>query len=214
MRRFLKCLPAWRSIMLLTCGLAPASGGLALEALESAGNSPTGVPALSSPAAMPLTIDQAIGLALTKNPGLQQAANQVDSGVIDVAQRKTDFAPDLGMTLTGAERFDKGFELGSASRDNRNYETVSGALTSRLNLFNGFGDIAALRGAEWELSGLQESFTREEQTLVFSTISAFLQALSDRELIRVRAENLEGNRRQLEQVEALYQAGNRPVSDL
>jgi len=211
MRRFLKCLPAWRSIMLLACGLAPATGGLALE---SAGNSPTEVPALSSPAAMPLTIDQAIGLALTKNPGLQQAANQVDSGAIDVAQRKTDFAPDLDMTLAGAERFDKGFELGSASRDNRNYETVSGALTSRLNLFNGFGDIAALRGAEWELSGLQESFTREEQTLVFSTISAFLQALSDRELIRVRAENLWGNRRQLEQVEALYQAGNRPVSDL
>jgi len=212
MRRHLKCHATWPiSLLLACCLLAPTASGLALE---GGGTAPSGVPTLSSSAAIPLTIDQAISLALDNNPALQQAANQVESGAIEVAQRKTDFAPDLGMTLTGAERFDKGFELGSDSRDNRNYETVSGALTSRLNLFNGFGDIAALRGAEWQLEGLQESFTREEQTLIFTTISAFLQALSDRELIRVRAENLEGNRRQLEQVEALYQAGNRPISDL
>lgn len=160
-----------------------------------------------------LTLPQAVALALEKNPGLRQAANQVETNLITVARRRADFAPDLTATLAGSERFDKALNA-AGDRDGRNHESASGALGSSLNLFNGFGDVAALRGAEWSLAGERDSYSREEQTLIFSTVTAFLQALSDRELIRVRAENLEGNRRQLEQVDALYQAGNRPVSDL
>jgi outer membrane protein len=186
--------------LLLICLVLPGKG-LALEA--GAGH----------PAPLQLTLRQAIRFALEKNPGLLQAANQVETSAITVAQRRADFAPDLGVTLTGAERFDKSSDPGGGS-DNRDYETVNGSLGSNVNLFNGFGDVAALRGAEWELAGQRDALSREEQTLIFSTVSAFLQSLSDRELIRVRAENLEGNRRQLEQIEALHRAGNRPVSDL
>lgn len=166
------------------------------------------------PAEQPLSLRQAIGIALEKNPGLQQTANQVESNSITVAQRRADFAPDLGMALSGAERFDKALDPVSGDRDRRDYETVTGSLDSSVNLFNGFGDIAALRGAEWELGGAKHSYNRDEQTLIFDTVSAFLQTLSDRELIQVRSENLEGNRRLLEQVDALYRAGNRPISDL
>jgi len=176
---------------------------------------PTGVLALepASATAVTLTLRQAVDLALEKNPGLKQSANQVETGLINLAQRQANFAPDLKATLSGSERFDKALEA-DGSRDHRNYENASGALGSSLNLFNGFGDISALRGAEWTLKEQQDIFTRDQQTLVYSTVTAFLQGLSDHELIRVRTENLEGNRRLLEQVEALYRAGNRPVSDL
>jgi len=176
---------------------------------------PAGVLALepASATAGALTLRQAVDLALEKNPGLKQSANQVETGLINLAQRQANFAPDLKATLSGSERFDKALEA-DGSRDHRNYENASGALGSSLNLFNGFGDISALRGAEWTLKEQQDIFTRDQQTLVYSTVTAFLQGLSDHELIRVRTENLEGNRRLLEQVEALYRAGNRPVSDL
>lgn len=161
-----------------------------------------------------LTLQQAIHIALEKDPGLRRSANQVESSSITVAQRRADFAPDLTATLSATERFDKALDPVTGGRDGRDYETANGSVGSSLNLFNGYGDVAALRGAEWSLAGQQETFTRDEQTLVFSTVTAFLRALGDRELIRVRAENLEGNRRQLEQVDALYRAGNRPISDL
>lgn len=157
----------------------------------------------------PLTIGTAVRIALERNPALHQAANQIAAGEITVARRRADFTPDLNLTLTGAERFDRG-----AAADGRNYETASGTLGSGLNLFNGFGDVAALRGAQWSLAGLRDSYSREEQTLIFSAMTAFLQAMSDRELIGVRAGILEGSRRQLERVEAFYRAGSRPVSDL
>jgi len=185
--------------LLLAFSLALPAGVLALEP--------------ASATAVTLTLRQAVDLALEKNPGLKQSANQVETGLINLAQRQANFAPDLKATLSGSERFDKALEA-DGSRDHRNYENASGALGSSLNLFNGFGDISALRGAEWTLKEQQDIFTRDQQTLVYSTVTAFLQGLSDHELIRVRTENLEGNRRLLEQVEALYRAGNRPVSDL
>ncbi len=161
-----------------------------------------------------LTLAQAIRIALEKDPGLKQSANQVASRNIDVAQRQADFAPDLTARLTGAEHFDKTIDPLDGNTDRRDYETASGSLDSTVNLFNGFGDIAALRGAERELAGEQSSYSRAAQTLLFDTVSAFLQTLSSRELIRVRNENLGANLQQQEQVEALYRAGNRPVSDL
>jgi len=188
----------WFSVLLLIFFPAPGIAG------DAAG----------APAALRLTIGQAVSLALDKNPTLRQSANQVASGEINLRQKQADFAPDLRLSLSGDKRFDKEYEVLSGDRDNRDYETASGALTSTLNLFNGFGDVAAWRGAGQELAGLRDNFSRDEQTLIFETVSQFLDALTSRELIGVRRENLEGNRRQLEQVEALYQAGNRPVSDL
>ena len=52
------------------------------------------------------------------------------------------------MALSGAERFDKALDPVSGDRDRRDYETVTGSLDSSVNLFNGFGDIAALRGCD------------------------------------------------------------------
>lgn len=199
----------WPGIFLIACGVTLGNTSVAAEPPEKG---PSEVHEATAP--LQLTIQKAVRIARENNPVLHQAKNQVESSSLVVAQRRADFAPDLAVDLIGTERFDKEPEPLSDSGDGRNYETVSGALSSNVNLFNGFGDISALRGAEWELGGSQDSFSREEQTLIFSTVSEFLQALSDRELIRVRAENLEGNRRQLEQIEALYRAGNRPISDL
>lgn len=207
----MNCHPRLIHPLLLVFCLALPGAGLAQGSAAGQLSPPT---AVEPAAAELLTLHQAIRIALEKNPGLQQSANQVESSSISVARRRADFAPDLTATLSGAERFDKALDPTDGSRDGRNFETASGSLGSSVNLFNGFGDVAGLRSAEWALAGQQNTFTREEQTLVFSTVTAFLQALSDRELILVRTENLEGNRRLLEQVEALYRAGNRPVSDL
>jgi outer membrane protein len=193
MRRCLGCL-------LLAVSLLHPGSGLASD--------PAGA------AASPLTLGRAVEIALHNNPGLRQSVNQVASGEVNLARKRADFAPDLRLSLSANERFDKALDPLNGDRDSRNFETAGGALASTLNLFNGFGDTAALRGAEQELAGLRDSLSRDEQTLIFETISRFLEALTSRELIGVRRENLEGNRRQLERVEALHRAGNRPVSDL
>lgn len=198
-----------RGTLLLTVALAAAPpSGL--------GASPVSPPVAVDlqPAPARLTIGQAVQLALQHNPDRQRVANQVDSAAITLDQAHANLLPDLRLGLTASERFARETDPVTGSRDGSNGEVVSGSLASAVNLFNGFGDLASIRGAAFTLAALRDDLSRSEQDLVFSTVSQFLEGLTTQELITVRIENLAANRRQLEQIDALYRAGNRPVSDL
>jgi outer membrane protein len=157
-----------------------------------------------------LTLNQAIAIALKNNPGLKQTANQVVSGKISVSRNRANFLPDLQLNAQGAEQIDKQ----KLPQDGHTYQTVTTSISSTLNLFNGFGDIAALAGSKLDLQARMDSFTRAQQSLVYTTASEFLTVASDRELIRVQDENLQSNRRQLEQIQSFFKAGTRPISDV
>ncbi|SEA77539.1 outer membrane protein [Desulfuromusa kysingii] len=148
-----------------------------------------------------LALKQAVRIALKHNPSLAQQANSVEINKISVSQQQSNFYPDLDATLSGQDSAQNDFSL-------------STQLTSTLNLFNGFADSAALKNAELELDAVQESLTREQQSLVFETFSNFVQVLTSQALIQVKEKNLEENRKLLEQIETFHQAGRLPLSDL
>lgn len=161
-----------------------------------------------------LSLNQAVAIALRTNPGLKQKANLVESAQMTALQRQADFYPDLELSASGSQRFGQAMDQATGQAGDRNFETLNAALSSSVNLFNGFGDVTALKGAKLELAADRESLCREEQVLAFETISMFIEVLTNQELIRVEEENLVANRSQLERVKAFYEAGNRPISDL
>ncbi|BCR06306.1 transporter [Desulfuromonas versatilis] len=166
------------------------------------------------PAKQVLSLGQAVLIALKNNPGLNRQANAVASAEISASQQRTNFYPDLQITATGSKHFDKAYEQTTGQDENRNYSSINTELSSTVNLFNGFADIAGLKSAELELGAGRETLSREEQALAFETISSFIQVLTDQALIQVEEENLQENRKLLERIENLYQAGNLALSDL
>lgn len=161
-----------------------------------------------------LSLNQAVAIALKTNPGLKQKANLVESAEMTALQRQADFYPDLELSVSGSQRFNQTVNQATGQAEDRDVETLNAALSSSVNLFNGFGDVAALKGAKLELAADRESLSREEQELAFETISMFIEVLTNQELIGVEEENLVENRSQLERIKAFYEAGNRPISDL
>ncbi|MDX2495691.1 MAG: TolC family protein [Desulfuromusa sp.] len=161
-----------------------------------------------------LSLEQAVRIALKKSPDLAQQVNAVESADISLSQQQTDLYPDLAIAATGSKRFDKAFGQTTSQTENRNFASISTELSSSVNLFNGFADIAAIKSAEFELGAVRETLSRAEQTLVFETISNFIQVLTDQALIHVEEENLEENRKLLESIESFYQAGRLAISDL
>lgn len=160
-----------------------------------------------------LTLSGAVQIALHGSPELQQSANQVATGAIVLSQKKSNFAPDLRLGANVSERFDRTTGV-TGSLDNRSSTTASASLSSGLNLFNGFGDLAAVESADRSLAANRYSYTRQQQTLIFNTTTHFVQTITDRELIAVQQENLARNRLQLEQIDAMVKAGSRALSDL
>lgn len=148
-----------------------------------------------------LSLEQAVLIALKNNPGFSQQVNALETAEISVSQQRADFYPDLNASVAGQDSSQADWSL-------------STELSSTLNLFNGFADSAALKNAELELDAVQETLTREQQTLVFETFSNFVQVLTNQALILVKDENLQENRKLLEQIETFQQAGRLALSDL
>ncbi|MBU0946071.1 MAG: TolC family protein [Proteobacteria bacterium] len=151
-----------------------------------------------------LSLKQAVVTALKNNPGLAQQVNAVETAGVIVSQQQTNLYPNLMLEASGSEPFDKSTA-----------DTIVGVkLSSSVNLFNGFADIAALKKAELLLEAELESLSQEEQTLVFETVSQFIQILTAQELIGVEETNLKENCKLLERIEKFYLAGKLPISDL
>lgn len=155
-----------------------------------------------------MTWKQAISLALSNNQDLKQAGDQVKTSEITHDQDRTNFYPDL----TAKAGTSYGRNNLSVPRD-KTYRSLNTAITSTLNLYNGYGDKASLNKSGFSLKSDKENFERTVQSVVFNTMTAYLNAVLSKERIRVAEENLLENQKQLDQIEAFYKAGRRPVTD-
>jgi outer membrane protein len=156
-----------------------------------------------------LTMKQAVEMALKHNQDLKTAEDKVETSRITHDQDRSDFYPDL-IAKAGAD-------VGRNTRttpDDRTYRSLSAAITSTLNLFNGYGDRASFEKSELYLDSSRDSYERTRQSVIYNTVTAYLDAVLKKEKIRVAEENVNDNTRQLEQIEAFYKAGRKPVTDL
>jgi len=156
-----------------------------------------------------LTLDQAMAAALKYSQGLRLTKDQVFLQEIALQQKKDNFLPEVNADGSVAFSHDQG-ATGSA----RDYQSLSAEVSASVNLFNGFGDRAALEQASQTLAAQQKTLTRQQQTLVFDTVSAYLDAVKNLEQIQVAQQTLEDNERQLADIEAYYRVGRRPVTDV
>lgn len=144
-----------------------------------------------------LTLDQVMVIALQNNPGLAQQVNGVKSAEITFSQQQTDLYPDLKLETKSSEDLDTNVELSTS-----------------VNLFNGFADMAAIRNSELLLEAELADLSQQQQLLIFETVSQFIQVLTNQELIHVEESNLEENQKLLERIQRFYESGKLPVSDL
>lgn len=156
-----------------------------------------------------LTLSQAVQLARQQNPDLRKGENQVAASEAALRLQQTAFQPAVDFNLSASERFSEPTALTNGTSD-----AVAAAVNSSLNLYRGGADLAARRSAAAALAADRYTLRRSEQDLLLTISSAFMQALTDRDLIAVEQENVAANRQLEERIAALVQAGVSPVSDL
>ena len=156
-----------------------------------------------------MTLKQAVALALEHNQDLKTAKNNVESSKITHEQDRWDYYPDLTARA--------GADVGRNTRttpDDSTYRSLSAAISSTLNLFKGYEDQASREKSRYALESEKDRYERTRQTVIYNTVTAYLGAVLKKERIRVAEENLTDNQKQLEQIEAFYKAGRRPVTDV
>ncbi|MBI9075543.1 MAG: TolC family protein [Desulfatibacillum sp.] len=156
-----------------------------------------------------LTMEKAVSMALEHNQDLGLAGNSVKSAKISLKQDKDDFLPSLSASSSWSTTADR-----KESTQDDTYQSLSGALSTNVNLFNGYADQASLEKSQYSLSAEQNTQSRTVQSVIYQTMAAYFQAYTDKESIGVAENNLDENTRQLEEIQAFFNAGSRPITDL
>jgi len=161
-----------------------------------------------------ITLRDAIETALKANIDLRQAASLAESREISVRRSKTDFLPNLRLSMGASRSYGKEYAALSGRFEWDHSNSMNLSVSSALDLFTGFGKIAALRQSQLELEAERKSLARSREQIIFETVQQFVMVVLDGDLIKVNVENLDSQRRQLAQIEAFTTSGRRPIVDL
>jgi outer membrane protein len=162
-----------------------------------------------------ITLEQAVFLALEHNPELKQAASQTRHSILSVKMNEDAFLPVVSGDTSFSRRSVKNSPQSPQSpQSRREYGSLGATMDSRVNLFKGFADTAALEESRQTLEYYLKTRDRKEQTVVFDTVSAYLTCVLKQERIGVAEENLDDHTLLLGQIKAFVAAGTRPVTDL
>ena len=161
-----------------------------------------------------VTFDEAIRIALDQNTDLKRAQASARQSNAEVQAEWVDFAPDLSLNADVSRRFGRNFSqvTGDFTTQSTDFFNLTGR--SGITLFNGFENIASLRGARDRARARSEDLRRTQREVAFTVIDQFIGLLESREQVRVRREQLQALRQQLQQTEEFVDAGSSPVSDL
>ncbi len=161
-----------------------------------------------------ITLGKAVQIALENNIDLKQFSNQVAVSELSVRQAKADFYPNLNASVSASEGYGRTFDPITDRTEGQDSQSLNTRLSSSVTLFDGFNNVASLEKSKLDLAAQKESLSRTSQSIIFTTISQYLQILTDKELVLSEKENLEAQRQQLDLIEEFYRAGNRSIADV
>lgn len=162
-----------------------------------------------------LTLDSAVTLAVhAATPVLQARDVSRLSGAL-VLERYAQFLPDLG--ATGA--FDQySGNLLLSQRDihptDTRFRELGYHVSTTLNLFNGFADVAGVKAALATRTAADLSLARVGQTIALDVSQAYLTVILDQQLVTIARQNLAASQLRVDQLQELVRVGKRPPADL
>jgi outer membrane protein len=162
-----------------------------------------------------LTLDSAITLAIHASTPVLEARDVARVSGALVLERYAQFLPDL----RAGGNFDQyAGNLLLSERDIRptdaRFRELEYHLSTTLNLFNGFADVAGVKAALATRNAADLSLARAEQTIALDVAQAYLGVNLDQQLVAIAKQNLSASQVRVEQLQELVRVGKRPPADL
>ena len=161
--------------------------------------------AVAQQAPQVITLEDAIRLALERNPSILQAENSVRNSELNVLQQRRQLLPRLNLTSgTGVPYL----------TPNAQDPSVTAGLSASMQVGNIYSTVANMRQSRINEQVSNENLDRSRQTMIFNVMSSYLSLVESQEQIEVQERNLATVEEQLRQIQVRVDAGARPISDL
>lgn len=208
--------------ILVVCVLGSLAGGCAVDQTKEVARyrkvldaDPPSPPATYSPD-QPLTLDHAMRLANQDNERIALAGEDYLQALINKSRAAAAFLPTVGLepayTVTdrpggsgsgsGAVGTFGGFQVGAATL--RRFEAP---VASRINLFNGFGDVARLRRANAVIEQRRRQLLDQQALTLLEVAQVYFQVLRSERLVQVLESSARVQDERVRDIEARQRAG-------
>jgi outer membrane protein len=181
-------------------------------------------PALSQEAdqsaAKPITLDQAVQIALEKNTSVLTAQYTLEGQQSAVTAAYGNLLPSVSANGTwqrARRETETAFIQGLGNVAYHQSSTTNAFNTSigaSVLLFNGFANYANLNKATSNAVSAEHTSDRTRQGVVYQVQSLYFNLLRNEELLKVSEDNLKRSRRQLEQIKESNRVGSKSIADV
>jgi outer membrane protein len=162
-----------------------------------------------------LSFREAVEIGLTQNLSLKQQENQQDALKREKQAAQLAHLPSLNITNNGFRQSGQQYQQVEDQLivTNVTNNIITSGLNSSMPIYNGGRRINNTRATQLFEEAGKYSLERASQEVIFNIGRQYLQVLLDEELYRIALENLQNQKKQLEQIEGFVEAGLRTLSD-
>lgn len=164
---------------------------------------------------LPLSFDEAVRIGLKQNVSLQTLNNQ--QGLLTMERRNAQLShlPRLNANTAALQTIGQQYQQveGQLIVVNQVNNIMEGGINAQMPIYNGGLRIKTTQGSKFYEDAGRQGVSRAVQEVIFTIAQQYLQVLLDEELYKIALENLENQKRQLEQIEGFVAAGLRTLSD-
>lgn len=163
-------------------------------------------------AAEVVTLEQAIDIALKKNPLLVASRSEVDAARARVTQAAASYYPQVSASA-GYDHTWNDTDSGSFDT-NDSVDNYAAGLSVSQFIYDFGKTPAQVEKSSQSLESTQNNLKTVNKTLVKDVKQSYFEALKNQQLVNVGEEALDVRRKHLEQSRALYKVGMRPRIDV
>jgi outer membrane protein len=161
-----------------------------------------------------LTFKEAVEIALKENVNIKSQYNQLQTIGAQRLNNKAQYLPSVSISGGGSRTDGQQINNQTGVGENITSDFFQAGIGARLPLFNGMSRISNLKSSHADFHGQEHSIARSKQQVIVDVANQFLQVLLDQELLKISQQNLETQKKLLEQIRNFKEVGTRPITDL
>ncbi len=164
---------------------------------------------------IPLSFQEAVKIGLKQNLQFQSLINQQDVLHMEKRAAQMGHLPRLNLNTSVLQTVGQQFQQveGQLIVVNQVNNIIDGGANAQMPIYNGGLRIKNTQATRYFEEAGEYGLSRASQEVMFNIAQQYLQVLLDEELYRIALENLENQKKQLEQIEGFVEAGLRTLSD-
>ncbi|GHB79847.1 TolC family protein [Persicitalea jodogahamensis] len=167
-----------------------------------------------TPDKMRLTLEECVQIALQNNPQIKQAGLQVSANENNLIQSKWQRWPSLGFNASQGFSFGRNIDPFTNQFVQQNISFNNYSLNSSVTLFNGFQLQNNIKQNDLTLQASEKDLAATRNDIMLNVALAYLNIISNRELIEVARQQGAATQLQLDRTQRLVDAGSLAESQL